>query len=246
MKKSLILGLMLCAATVMAGQIKTAPGFGPFNVGTGGEFSVQVVQYLGANLGQYDSETKNFWSNNPANRKDGTFQTFCIERGVPLSGNVVYDAELSQNISTENRSLTLAAAWLYMQFAKGTLAKPGPQPADPPVPYPYTDYATRASVGGAGEVQNALWTLMGFTADASPYVAVANAAVTLLGLDPDAANDGYFPVAVLQLTLDGEDGSKINRQDILILTGVPDGGLTLSLLGMGLASLGFFSRRNRK
>lgn len=230
---------MLSAATAMAGQIQTAPAYGPFNVGTGGEFSIKITKPLGVQLGNYDAETKRFWDENPANRTDGTFQSFCIERGIELRPNTVYDATVSQSITTVapngNTSLTLATAWLYMKFATGTL--PG---------YPYTPYAARTLANGAGDLQNALWTLMGFVAPASPYVAVANAAVTLLGLTPGDANNGYFPVAVLNLTQAGDNGGRLDRQDILILTGVPDGGLTLSLLGMGLASLGFFSRRNRK
>ena len=36
------------------------------------------------------------------------------------------------------------------------------------------------------------------------------------------------------------------RQDLLFIPGVPDGGLTLALLGMGLTGVGFVSRRTRK
>jgi len=50
-------------------------------------------------------------------------------------------------------------------------------------------------------------------------------------------------VKVLNLTSKNKDGSINHNQDQLVYVGVPDGGLTLALLGLGLLGLALSKRR---
>ena len=67
-----------------------------------------------------------------------------------------------------------------------------------------------------------------------------------------APNGSQYPVSVLRLWAHGDVGNEYApnaMQDQLILTAdppVPDGGMTVALLGMALTGLGVVSRKIRK
>lgn len=207
---------------------------GSFQAGQGGEFvavtspsfnnyySPLALQNVGGDIG---------------------FSTFCLEKsesisfGVPYSG-VLNDRAMSGGVDiTENPNLpgdpiSLATAWLYTQFAKGTLDSYDYGTA----PYSNTEKAARKA--DAAVLQNAIWMLEDEAAlDLGNYY--IDLAINKFG-DIDSAkasNNGFYHVAVMNITENG-----VRRQDALVC--VPDAGATLGLLGAGL--LGIYGIRRRQ
>jgi hypothetical protein len=166
-----------------------------------------------------------------------TFQTFCLELSEQVQNNP-HTYQLNQfdeaTAGGVNNGATVGGgdpisygtAFLFYEFTKGTLAG-----------YNYTPGAGREAT--AGQLQNAIWwledelTLSAAQIGANPFLGLLNLAT--------AKNDagGAFGVQVMNLTgANGQPG-----QDFLA---VPDGGLTVALLGMGLAGLGWVNRRIRR
>ncbi len=181
------------------------------------------------------------------------FETFCLERAQdvgPFPG--VYDAvvnpiyvvpgapgtALSPLVAGQGDPISIGTAFLYSQFAAGTLAN-----------YNYTPGAGRQA--SAYLLQLAFWVLEGdydinsIVPGSNPFInAVVGQFVSLAGAAQDA-NQAYS-VGVLNLTqtvVDQAGGRTIvQKQDMLVM--LPDGGASLLLLGMGLMGLVGF-RRNR-
>jgi hypothetical protein len=191
----------------------------------GGEFNIASVnptdpQFLTI-LGRYS----------PSAIVDGPngvgFETFCNSGNTGLQGNPQTGTPVALNVS-------LGGAWLYSQFAAGTLAG-----------YDY-------SVSGAGGIftsraqaayalQNAIWGLNGTGAndfDASAYGLSYFLGLTysMFGNNETNNSAGAYGVEELYLTYNGTEA-----QPMLVL--VPDGGSTIILLGMALTGVGFFTRR---
>jgi hypothetical protein len=132
-------------------------------------------------------------------------------------------------VDSQGDALTMGAAWLYSQFAKGTLAG-----------YDYNNNGSVSRNTDDGILQAALWALQGQSGGSSfPSGTVTNAfytlAATTLGtnLETLAAKDQYG-VELLNLS----DSSQNAAQGQLVYTGgVPDGGTTLALMGLGLVGL---------
>jgi len=224
MKKTLLVALLLtglASTSALANQVKLVAGYGPFSANQAGEFTI-VPMNTSFNASAYvNGVTKNVAG------YPGTFQTFCLERHTTISAGATYDATPNQMTSGTGFQLNKGVARLYTAFAAGTLA----------------DYDYGAGrLASAAALQNAIWYLLGGQI-AAP---IGNVFVDAAMADADwaEANDDMH-VKVLNLTriTDGAD-----RQDIIVITGggVPDGGLTLALLGMGLTGLGLVSRRVRK
>ncbi len=229
MKKSLILSLVVAAATslsAMAETINIIPGYGPYQTGNGGEITVVPVGF--GISGYVPGVTSGL-------AVSGSFQTFCLELHESLI-NGTFTAVPNDVTKLTGFTLNKGVAWLYEQFAAGTLAG-----------YDYTAAGRKTS---AGLLQQEIWYLMGGQAPASSFDAIVNAAALQGGWNPLDANDSDFSnVSLLNVwtpgMVDQREGAK---QDLLYIPGtaVPDGGLTLALLGMGLTGLGFVSRRIRK
>ena len=161
------------------------------------------------------------------------FETFCVEGGnndITFYPGGIYNYSFSENIlGGRPMQLSVGVAWLYSQFATGTLA----------------GYDYSATDGGritsAGELQNAIWYLQGETGDPGNVfsvaavnefgLATATESVTLYGND--------FNVEVMNLT----DGNGNAAQNQLFLDPVPDGGPTVGLLGAALVALVLIGRR---
>jgi hypothetical protein len=222
MKKLLLAGLMvglLAVQALVANQITTTggAGYGPYQTGSGGEFTflTDAGSSWILNNGYVDGVTKNVLS------LQGTFETFCVEHNEFVYPNTTYDYTINNISVFTGMPLTLGAAWLYHQFQIGTLNY---------------DYANRTT---AAALQNAIWFFMGQGAD--PLNAYSVMGWANGGLAP---NNGAIPVAVLNLWVPGMPHDPAHAvQDMLVC--VPDGGLTLTLLGMGLGSLTMLSRRIR-
>jgi hypothetical protein len=213
-------------------------GYGPYQTGVGGEFTFRMSAADSGLLSGYSTTS----SRQTANFVSGcSFQTFCVEGPEYIYANATYTAELGHITQYGNVALTRGAAWLYSQFAQGCLAG-----------YNYTGDRHLT----AGLLQNAIWAFMGqegLNFDwTNPFEAAARAAIGEAALDSEAAV-GEGGVYVLSLWSEGPDGRRNPAQDQLIyapnvnanLTGVPDGGTTAMLLGMGFSAVAVIRRIRR-
>ena len=144
--------------------------------------------------------------------------------------------------------ITIGTAWLYSQFAAGTLIGSGP------LPYDYTYGSGRTTT--AGDLQQAIWYLQGEEtslinggsgADGTVFY---NAAVSALGGTINDAANGAYGVVALNLWVPNEDGSNgAAAQDQLMVVPEPSAvpnqariGL-LILLPLGMNKVRAFFRK---
>jgi len=229
-----------------------ASGFGPYQTGSGGEFTLIIdgaQAGSGIVAGTGAGSTYSFYDANTrgVGGSGTSFQTFCVEGSEFIAGNTAYDVTTGSATKFEGKTLTVGAAWLYALFASGQL--------------PYYNYSVGSRAATAGDFQQTIWWLMGTegytqTLGAAP----ANAFTTLVeqqftGNTVFYANVNQYPVAVLKLWSNGDAGAEAmgdKAQDQLVLTGtvghnlVPDGGMTVALLGFALTGLGLVNRKIRK
>lgn len=191
-----------------------------------------------------------------------SFQTFCLERGVPLVprpgtsdsifGFAAYNIDYSLNDDgwamhggggasgdPEHDAISLGTAYLYSQFVAGALAG-----------YDYDPEANR--VESAKQLQWAIW----YLEDEMSYEEATVGGNTFLDLLGGIGggggtelqnieswktqdNNGFYNVAVLNLGLD--------RQDLLVAypVSVPDGGMTLILMGIAMGGMWVVARRRK-
>jgi len=236
--KALITAAALAALLVPSASALTVTiRSGQFQVSPGGEFV--AVTSPTSFLANYDSDATQKVS--VGGQQVVGFSTFCLEKDENLSTSGTYvgnlnDKALAGGVNTNSGDpISLGTAWLYSQFARGTLA--GYAYGDPSgVPaYDAAEIAARKS--SASALQNAFWILEDEqAAAANPFIALAAAALNtdLAGLKADA-NGAYGVKAINLFTRDGQ-----YRQDILVL---PDGGTTLVMLGGGVLGLALLRRR---
>ena len=219
MKKLCVLaGLVgvLAVPTVQAAmQVTLYQDLSNYSFGDGGEFStVPDAALLSVNptLAGYASATADVTAVNPY------FQTFCVETMEYFSPGNTYNVSFSHDIKYDGglfpsgEPITMGTAWLYSQFAAGTLSG-----------YDYAYGGGRTA--SAGDLQQAFWYLQGEVAGlangGADGTAFYNAAVSALGgAIADAANGAYGVVA-LNLWVPNADGSNgAGAQDQLMV--VPD------------------------
>jgi hypothetical protein len=229
-------GLVFAAVAVqglLAMTVKTVDGYGPYQRGTGGEFSLLPSADVGVNFSAYSSIKKT----KDAGKTSGTFQSFCLEKGEHIEPNTEYQATLGDAAYAGGYGggnpdyLSRGTAWLYREFAAGSLAG--------------YDYATRTNVK---ELQNAIW----YMENELTAAEISNLSATALAFLGNAYaanggsealarknNMGAWSVKVLNITKNG-----VLKQSQLVI--VPDGGMTVVLLGMALGGMGLIARRYRK
>jgi len=185
----------------------------------------------------------------PATAANPYFQTFCIETMEEFYAGTTYNVTISQDIMYNGGQfplgspITMGTAWLYSQFAAGTLIGSGP------LPYDYTYGSSRTAT--AGDLQQAIWYLQdevgGLVNGSADGTAFYNAAVAALGVNniSDPANGAYGVVA-LNLWVPNQDGSNgAGAQDQLMVVPEPSAasfGL-LFLLPLGLNKVRAFFRK---
>lgn len=160
-----------------------------------------------------------------------SFLTFCLEKKIHIgTGNKGYTYTISNAAQWQNDVLSIGSAWLYEQFFKGTLGDASGGGAGS-----YFDPATRDY--NAGELQKAFWALENeANYPGNYYVALAQAYFG--GTATDDITSGSRVKVVNVWGPNGED-----VQDLLIY--VPDSGMTVALLGLGLLSLAAFRRKTK-
>ena len=232
------LAAMVSAPTIQAQQqVILYQDTGNYSYGDGGEFNaVPSTDLLALNptLAGYQA---GITSSLTPYAGGANFQTFCLETSEYFTPGNTYNVSVSQTIQYNGgqflppgEPLTLGTAWLYSQFAAGTLAG-----------YDYTQGSGR--IASAGDLQQTIWylqgevgSLMNGSADGSADYAAALAA---LGGNIGTDSDGAFGVVAMNLT--SSDG---NDQDQLMITAQPapePGTMALGLLG--LLSLGGYKAR---
>jgi hypothetical protein len=236
MKKILLTVLVATAvATFQAGAVVVTVDQVDGYHRNDGEFNISPTVGLGSGYGAAD-----LYNNNSGALG---FGTFCIDRNVYINVPGQYNATvIPSGINPHNGDqISLGTAWLFLQFAGGTLAG-----------YNYTpgnSIGERAN--SAYQLQLAIWILEGQYPLASiipgsdPFLNAAIAAFggTLVGAEAD--NNGKYDVGVLGLETLDANGRPSGAQAQPMLTLLPDGGSVLILLGMGLSGLAVFARRFR-
>jgi hypothetical protein len=230
MSKRLILLLLLAATaaiSVRADFVTIVDNGGPYksgnSSGAGGEFTVLPI---GFDNSGFAASTRNIFQN-------GTFQTFCLEKTADIKASVTYNVTPNNMTVPSGILLNKGTAFLFEQFASGLLSGYNYNPA--------------GRVASAGALQQEIWHLMGNQAPLDPvFDAVVTAALGASALDP--VGPGDTKVVVLNVWNLNAAGARQDHQDLLYIDppSVPDGGLTLALLGVGLTGVGFVSRRARK
>lgn len=205
--------------------------------------------YPGNGGGEFTANTSIDYTGNYASEAtyNGGFETFCIETGVEFTPGQKYYytlGDVSQPIPAKGTgsalALTTGAAWLYYEFGTGNLDN-----------FDYTYGSGRKADDNL--LQAALWYLQGAqTYGSYPNGGTGNiyyeAAVSALGGSVSDPYNGTY-VEVLQMWADSDD--TIAAQNQLVLTGdgpppiphVPDGGMTVILLGGTLVGLQALRRK---
>jgi hypothetical protein len=215
-------------------------GVTPAGTYGGGEFTVQAMDFNFNVLSNYAPVTRNQLYQTGGVATTNTFQTFCLEMNEYVSAGGLYTADLSGAAYAGGRGggspdpLSVGTAWLYSQFAKGTLQG-----------YAYTS-GEPAREASAAALQVAIWYLeeeiTGSTATGS-YLG-SNVYLTLVAsqfgsLSNAMANDTSNQYGVRVLNLTAADG---RHQDMLVATPIPS---AVWLLGAGIVGLVGLRRRSK-
>jgi hypothetical protein len=249
MKKIAVLSVILglAAPCIMAADIQvgySGSGYGQWQTGQGGEFTLTPsttptsLNPLGVTL-DYAGVTRNIG-------QSGSFQTFCIEENEyiypynrpaqgTLSDAAIYGGVGGRVGSPGNTydPLSVGTAWLYKQFAEGTLDG-----------YDYTTVDGRHA--SASQLQQAIWWLeeevnLDHPAQnifAAQVLAIYGGEVGARANNVDSTGHRQIGVMVLNLTYD--DGQSVGQDQ---LVSIPDGGMTLMLLGLGFSGLAVIRRK---
>jgi len=188
---------------------------GVYRTWPGGEFTINSTTATAIGPGTDAAFNALYNAYAPVATHNFGIESFCISTSIDVQNNPLF-ATLTPDVVTKG------TAWLYKQFAQGTLAG-----------YDYTPGTGRAL--SAQELQNAIWELQGqhvyYTAGINTFLIPAENAFggTLAGAQ---ALDGGAQ-GVDELLMFNANGTE--SQPMLVL--VPDGGLTAMLLGLGMLGI---------
>ena len=217
---------------------------GPFSFSNGGEFTATTVPEV-ALLSAYS----------PYTHTATTFQTFCVQDSTDFAPGNVYIYSLSSiSLGSDgypghttspgnlnSYALSEGTAWLYSQFARGTL-----------VGYDFSNGLSQRNTD-AGLLQSAIWELQGGQSFAGSYGYVSGGlgniyydeALAALGGNlttaATAATDYGVQIMVLSQYGGGDNGPGYYQNQLVL---VPDGGSTVALLGIAISGLAMYRRRS--
>jgi hypothetical protein len=230
---SLIASLLFIVFAQMAAAYTITPigagGYGPYQSGSGGEFTLLAGDGLQWVVGNYSADAKNI-------SQSGTFQSFCLETGEYLYGNTTHSASLT-NAAVNGGSggavngkdpISIGTAWLYNSFAKGTL-----------IGYNYG----AGRLASADALQKTIWWLEDEISDPGSTNVFRNAILNKYGTvaSAKADNNGQYAVMAANLWENGYLGVQGHqRQDVLVATPIP---AAAWLLGSGLIGLVLVRRK---
>lgn len=226
-----LLAVSVLASPLFADMTVSLTGYGPYRQGSGGEFTFHLGQGWAPDyLDLYDQKAK------PV---ENAIQTFCMEKSERLYTYKTFDVIVNnyaangginnaENAITGQDNISSGTAWLYAQFAAGTLAG--------------YDYALSTRKISGDILQHAFWaledeeainnnnTFIKLLTESGQFANIAEAKQDYIGSD----------VAVMNLTYNG-----YKRQDQLILnpTPVPAPG-AITLAGIGVLITAIRKRRN--
>ncbi len=229
--------ISLAAPSLMASAITLNLDTALFTASPGGEYNAVPTGTIVQPVTLVPYTPSDILAGYASVAKVGTgFQTFCLEESESFTPGKSYITAINTGavgggpnlghpgITPGFHPLSQGTAWLYSQFAKGSLAG-----------YNYTLGAGR--IATAKELQQTIWWLEDETTvkPLNPFTT----AVYAQFVDPKQyATAGEFGVWALTLTL--RDGTR--RQDVPVYL-TPDGGMTLMFLGFGLGGLSLLSRK---
>jgi hypothetical protein len=227
--------------------ISQLKGYGGEFTAVTGNYSTSSVATTTTNLEKlgYTANTITGPSTTYGNTEEG-FDTFCLQESTYFKPGTQYYYTESASLPP---ALTVGVAWLYYEFATGKLSS-----------FAYTGGNAATD---AAELQDAIWYLQGETPynqyygngtiTSDPYLILAENEFSNSLTKAEAADSlGGYGVEVMNLNTQS-NGLGTAIQDQLILTGtppnngggtpVPDGGITLCLLGSAFGGLAFLRRK---
>jgi hypothetical protein len=240
--RKLILISIVCAFVAVPAFADSMQAYinSSYQMGSGGEFTVQMTPLWSPDPRVYYSSTAP--DTRDVGTQDPSFQTFCVETTEYFSPGSQYDVGLSDaaiynNLGSANSDpLSVGAAWLYRQFAQGTLNGYNYSTAVIPDSVPMTYRQVSAD-----SLQKAIWYLEGEGGGVNN--SFVTAAADQFGSLSAAQGDNYsagvrqIPVMVMNLFASGHFGDYNYRaQDMLVVVPVP-AAVLLGLLGLGAAGM---------
>jgi hypothetical protein len=170
-----------------------------------------------------------FWADTDNN---GDFLTFCIEKNKFVTVGTTYNYTIDSAALDSGNVLSEGSAYLYKKFRTSSLVGPAGGGGT---------YLSDRDVN-AGHLQNAFWMLEGGLAYNSSNFYVNLVESLFGGMAGATANvTSNYGVKVMNLWEYNANGAREDKQSQLVL--VPDTGMTVALLGLGLLSLAAFRRK---
>jgi hypothetical protein len=233
--------LFAFAQMAMAYTVKLVggSGYGPYQTGSGGEFTLQPDVTLQWVLNSYSTLAKNQYQ---AQGSTPNFQTFCVEDYEYVYANGTYTAILNTaavlgNVGPGGDPISVGTAYLYFHFVKGDLTG-----------YDYINPGRSGDISSSAYLlQQAIWWLEGEGGSQNSFTTLVGGAAGKVD------NNGTYPVFALNLWEPGHEGDFSKdiygnylwvRQDMLVVaTPIP---AAAWLLGSGLVGLVAIRRRMKK
>lgn len=234
---TIVVAAIVLSATEVGAITVTVNRIAGYYFGNAGEFTLTPSADL--HWGGYGANTHNQRAPNPPY----DFQTFCLESREEISDRgatyvaYVNDKAIRGGVGPQGDPISVGTAWLYYLFATQS----------PLLGYNYSPGSGR--ITSAGALQAAIWYLEdeagGWLSTTIKTLLIGKFGSIANAKADNASQPNPYPVKVLNLYEETQCGRK-HRQDMLVLCRVPDGGLTLMMLGISIGSLAVVSRRLRR